>query len=169
MSILLIPISNVPRYPQNRLTFSSWEEEFHRHKTRKKEKTLSSLSVSFQPFRQILNLVKIFHTIPCSGRDVARMPSRRALISSRRFTIERGGPRQVRKRRKHGRKWDFYSFSLFFFLSLNVLRGRGGGRNGNLAAKVGEGGVLNANFNNVFAGQPSPPLWTSILPRPVQF
>ena len=138
---------------------------------RKKKNLIKSLSLLSTLSTDSLNLVKIFHTIPCpnSGRDVARMPSRRALISSRRFTIERGGPRQVRKRRKHGRKWDFYSFSLFFFLSLNVLRGRGGGRNGNLAAKVGEGGVLNANFNNVFAGQPSPPLWTSILPRPVQF
>lgn len=136
---------------------------------RKKKNLIKFLSLLSTLSTDSLNLVKIFHTIPCSGRDVARMPSRRALISSRRFTIERGGPRQVRKRRKHGRKWDFYSFSLFFFLSLNVLRGRGGGRNGNLAAKVGEGGVLNANFNNVFAGQPSPPLWTSILPRPVQF
>lgn len=57
-------------------------------------------------------------------------------------------------------------------LSLNVLRGRRGRGDGNLAARWRKEGVLNANFNNVFAGQPSPPGWislTSILPRPVQF
>lgn len=60
----------------------------------------------------------------------------------------------------------------FLSLSLNVLRGRRGRGDGNLAARWRKEGVLNANFNNVFAGQPSPPGWislTSILPRPVQF
>lgn len=50
--------------------------------------------------------------------------------------------------------------------------GRRGRGDGNLAARWRKEGVLNANFNNVFAGQPSPPGWislTSILPRPVQF
>ena len=60
----------------------------------------------------------------------------------------------------------------FLSLSLNVLRGRRGRGDGNLAARWRKEGVLNANSNNVFAGQPSPPGWislTSILPRPVQF
>lgn len=100
------------------------------------------------------------------------------VAASRRFNFvglqSREEARQVRKRRKHGRKWDFYSALRHFSLSLslNVLRGRRGRGDGNLAARWRKEGVLNANFNNVFAGQPSPPGWislTSILPRPVQF
>lgn len=60
-----------------------------------------------------------------------------------------------------------------FSLSLSTFYADdGGGGDGNLAARWRKEGVLNANFNNVFAGQPSPPGWislTSILPRPVQF